>query len=388
MANTDSLRVAADDAVEVRHILLAFWRRRLIIVLSTLIFGGLGWAANSLTPRQFKADARAYAGDTLGATVPAEAMAKYQVLVSEPELVLTVLKQLALDGPPHNLTAGQLGSAITTAVGTPPNVLIVSVTLAEPQQAATAATAIVQRAVAIAPERNRAALSVLVAELKTEFAEAEPPLREARRALAAFRLANAQADPALLASQKQDLLSIPSEIELERVRLLANERQLARTPLTLSFDGPPVEPGQAALRTILNPTHSVLAEQVALSRTNLEVLETKRAYLLQVVRRASAPATGQSRLPYPGEYEDEESQLEDRVTRLRSLRNEIRGRLERAVPENMPGLHKIEEAVAPGQPVGASPMVKVVLGLATGLALSLIGVVVMDIVNKGSGANG
>ena len=98
-----------DDELNLREHLAVLWRGRLVIVVTTLVFGLIGFVVSRSLPRQYEATSRlminqSKTGDEARPVLTAAVVAGYQALLESPSLARRVVSELGLDKPPYNMT--------------------------------------------------------------------------------------------------------------------------------------------------------------------------------------------------------------------------------------------------------------------------------------------
>ena len=137
-----------DDELNLREHLAVLWRRRYVIVITTLAFGLIAFVVSRSLPRQYEATARlminqSKTGDEARPQLTAAIVAGYQALLESPSLARRVVTDLALDKPPYNMTPlGFLNGVLSSQILGNTNIIVVHIRMDDPDVAAKIATAV------------------------------------------------------------------------------------------------------------------------------------------------------------------------------------------------------------------------------------------------------
>jgi uncharacterized protein involved in exopolysaccharide biosynthesis len=300
-----------DDELNLREYVVVLWRWKYVITAVMIVFALAGFlVSRSLTPL-YQASARliinnSKTGDQV-TQLSAATIAGHRALLQSPVLAQRVVKEMGLDAPPHNFTPQTfLNGAVSSEVLGITNILIVHVTLSDPELAAKTATAFAKSAVDLAQQLNQEETLSARDIIKIQVDESEKRMASARVALEAFQkeaqIELLRKDVDAILGQRGALLALLVEIESERARLAMAESQLSKatrvdtvrrsvvtdpamTEAARNRDGAdrPANVLPLEMRNeFINSVYETLEGQVAVSRTRLAGLEKQKSDLVDV----------------------------------------------------------------------------------------------------------
>ena len=301
MAPTDDPRAAS--LLDLSRAAALLWRARLWLVGGALLAGVLGFVlAQQMTPVY-----RAWS--TLVVRPPKVVDARavrsyspktYEGLVKRREALLTVMRDLGLDAPPHELTLDGFASVVEVHAEPASELLRLAVELPDADQAAEAANALAAMAVARSRDLNRADVSAHQKNLEAELAAAGRSVADRREALRAFeaeaqlRRREADLEAALQARTRLQTDAVSDQVELAqqrgRVRTLdaEAEAQPERLELDRSLLDAPEMQAAAGDRGKAAATLTVKSEEVNPVRSHLELRSAEAGAALRGLKTGIA----------------------------------------------------------------------------------------------------
>jgi polysaccharide biosynthesis transport protein len=416
---------AYDEEVSLAQYIAVLWQYRLGLLAIALLAGIVTLVISLTRAPVYQASSKLMVspskiGDQAGAAV---SVGTYQAMVNSQMLVLQVMKELGLFGPPHNLSVTRfMQQQLQVDVVPDTHVIQVSVRLTDPALAAKFANQLAERAIEASRRVNQEDTVSARDTIKTQLDESRARLTTAEKNLEAYRkeaqLDALRKDVTAMLDERSRLLPLLVDIEAERARIaqtleeLTNQqpvRDVRRSvsptvvlnPQTGQAERPVTQPnqtgqagqtaqpdprnqaGQASqatqelklrddvLNPFVNPVYEVLQQQLSASRTKLSALEKQRAEIMRTTDLGQAAALKLREL-YTKEAETERLQTELALSKQVYL--DVSNRYEQAriqVAGRSPQLQVIDQAVPPETPI--SPRVVRDTAFATVLAAVVAG---------------
>jgi uncharacterized protein involved in exopolysaccharide biosynthesis len=399
---TDSLPSGAiyDEEVSLAQYMVVLWQYR-IALLSIAAVAGIATLMISLTRAPvYQASSKLMVspskiGDQPGAAV---SVATYQAMVKNQTLVLQVLTEMGLTGPPHKVRVMDFfQQQLQVEVLPETQIIQISVRLADPTLAAKFANRLAERAIEASRKANQEDTISARDTIKFQLDESWTRMTNARQALETYRkeaqLDALTRDVTAMLDERSKLLPLLVDIEAERARITQTLEELTRqqpvrdvrrsvSPTTVlnpqadrsgeshrSQQDPPSQ--ELKLRDdvvspFVNPVYEVLEQQLSASRTRLSALEKQRAEIMRTTDSGQAASVKLKEL-YTKETEIERLQTELQLSK--QVFQDISNRYEQAriqVASRSPQLQLIDQAVPPDTPI--SPRVVRDTAFATVLA--------------------
>lgn len=223
-----------DEPIDIGRFLLPLWAGRLWIVAAAiagaLIAGVIAWnrpAVYESTATLMLMPPRVGMPGAAQATT-----ASYRALIEGNSLAIAVIKQFKLNEPPHRLTPNRfVNGALSVDEIRNTNLMRVRIRMVDPALAAEVANAVAARAVemnnAITTQEyaaNNNSAQVQVERAREQLTKASQALLEFKK-VAQVDLIKADTDAIL--NEREDLLRLLVDVETEKARILAAERELA-----------------------------------------------------------------------------------------------------------------------------------------------------------------
>ena len=229
------------------------WRRRSLVLLVTFGFGACALGVSLLMPKRYEATARIYVGEP-GSPGYSQTIGKVRILAQDPGVAAQVLKSPEVASSSTALTLTQLHSATTARDGTPPNIVLITVTLGDAELASRAAAALAARTVDAFRQQS------LPQVKQGEPERLQAALVEARKAVRDFtvtkRMLQRRQAQEIAKALRLGLSQTLVEIATEVVRLKAAEGQAAAASIRIMLAG-------------LEARRSYLVDEIARSENNL-----------------------------------------------------------------------------------------------------------------------
>jgi len=223
-----------EPAFDVGGFVSLLWRRRLSILLITVVGGAAGVAYSRFTPVSYLGSARLNIVQSAGSAAATDAVARFQPLLQNESVVTAALTEAGL----ANLPVAEVRGAVTSRIGTPANLLVVEARWPEADAAGRIADSVARAAMAALRNQQATQAAATLDGLTKELATAGAQLEKAREAFVTFRRGNqteaSRTDLDIIATRQRELGDVQAEIPAERARLKTAQERLARTPATIS----------------------------------------------------------------------------------------------------------------------------------------------------------
>lgn len=325
--------------------------------------------------------------------------ATFRAIAENATLASEVIQELKLHEPPHELSPQafierRLG--VQEVRGT--NVVKITVTLGDAKMAAEASRRLAQKAVLLTRQITAKEGDSTQEQLNNHLAEARERLQQAEQTLLGFQKSAqvelVKQDTDALLRERGALLRLTVDIEGERARLAAAEREIKRQNPLLSVPRSPeaenalvsrVAPtGEADPRGLdlsnpfVNPVYQTLDFQIAMSRTRIASLEKQRAELLNV-RKIGGAELKQLNDLYAGQIDEE--RLKANLGLAKKLHEDLASRYAQSrtvALGNVAQLQIIDLALSPERPVSRKRLQNMIFGAAAGFVASVVVILLWD----------
>lgn len=391
---------AGSDAIataDVRRQLMLLWTHRVMILIVALMFGAAGAVFSLARTRQFESSATVsvsafrLADQTPGRVAP-EA---FVPLMTTPAVAAQVVQELNLDG----VSVDELLKVIVTVRGVPDSSFIkVVARMDDANKAAAVANSFAAHAVTAATRASQLDVDAVHDELRRMLDEATVRLRAAEKAYDDYRVTARvemlQREVDTLVSQRGQLMDVIVELQGQRARLVRLEGDLAsRDRVTSLRQGVVDDPAlsevarntPAAPRELLNlqmtreTANAVFAnldEEAVRTRAHIAFLEQQQARLAAAAGVDGAQLTKLTQL-YERQSVLEALDSERRLARksYENVADKFQGSRLAAIGRT-PHLLVVDPAIAPESALGRYLVRNTLLGLAVGILLGCVGVMV------------
>lgn len=400
------------DQIDLREYLWALRRFRVVIVVGMLAGGGvIAWTAMNardmysaevtVTVSQSKLDV-----GIPGGPVTPLVTTSFRSFLESRNVAARLIQELKLNQPPYNLSAtGLFGSAVTIEEVRGSTVLLVRAQLPDPGMAARVANRMAE--IAVETGRRVSQQEALQSQegIKVQLDAAQTRMEQAETALSQFRNESQvellRKDVEALLNKRLTLLPLLVEIESERAKVARGQQELAARQridtIKRSID---TDPGmmEAARKVVgqtgdrpagdllglqmrtefLNPVYQTIDEQMAKSQATLAGLEREKQQVVDV-RKLDAPQSPELTRLYRVEAELSKLEMERDLARkvylgaattYETARVQVAGR--------SPQLQIIEPALPADRPESRHVARQAVIGMITGLVLSVMAVLVFQ----------
>ena len=391
---------AGSDAIataDVRRQLMLLWTHRVMILIVALMFGAAGAVFSLARTRQFESSATVsvsafrLADQTPGRVAP-EA---FVPLMTTPAVAARVVQELKLDG----VSVDELLKVIVTVRGVPDSSFIkVVARMDEANKAAAVANSFAAHGVTAATRASQLDVDALHDELRRMLDEATVRLRAAEKAYDDYRVTARvemlQREVDTLVSQRGQLMDVIVELQGQRARLVRLDGDLAsRDRVTSLRQGIVDDPALSevarntptAPRDLLNlqmtreTSNAVFAnldEEAVRTRAHVAFLEQQQARLAAAAGVDGAQLTKLTQL-YERQSVLEALDSERRLARksYENVADKFQGARLAAIGRT-PHLLVVDPAIAPESALGRYLVRNTLLGLAVGILLGCVGVMV------------
>jgi len=373
--------------------MLQYWK---LLVVGAVLGATIGAAVALRRPTLYQASTTVLVshGNPQAATTS-------RALLESHTLAEQTLRETGLDQPPFHLTPQAfVRGALQIEQVSGGSLVKVNVTLPDPVKAAEASRIVAQKAVELSRQIAGAEAVAVRSQLAEHVDAAEKRLTTSEQELLRYReeaqLEVLKADTGALLDERRSLLKLLVEVEAEKARLAAAEREIEKQEPLLSL--PRSVDGEEALRTaaqrsaanvleatatglggaldlshpFVNPVHQTLSFQIATSRTRLAGLERQRRELV-VVRKL-----GDGQLDRLSELYQRElalARLEAQHDLAKRVHAELALLYEKSRTDSlirMALLQVIDVALPPDRPLARKRVQSTALGLVIGLVLAIL----------------
>jgi uncharacterized protein involved in exopolysaccharide biosynthesis len=181
-----------DDQVDWMHYVLLLWRYRLVIAIGTILCGIFGFVTSELTPRAYEATAKLVvsppktgAAGEIGSTIT---VATFRSLIENQSLGAKIVEEFGLNKPPHQITATAFITGLVRVEAVrDTTVIIVKVTLRDPELAARIANRLAQAAEQLAEQLSQQETVSARDIIRAQLDESKKRLDQAETNLESFR---------------------------------------------------------------------------------------------------------------------------------------------------------------------------------------------------------
>jgi len=383
-------------STDTRDQILLLWRHRLLLLGLTLALGAAGAGFSLVRTRQFEATATVSVsasrlGDSTPGRVPPET---FVPLMTTPAVAASVIDEVKLQA----YSATTLMANVVTVRAVPESSLIrVVARMTSADEAASVANSFAAHAVAAATRAGRIDVEAIQVELKQMLDEATARLRASEKAYDGYRVSARiemlKREVETLVGQRGELMDMIVELESERARLARLEGELVKHDRVTSLrqsvvDDPALSEvardsgstprgllGLQMTRETSNPVFENLDEEAARARAHVAFLEQQR---LRLTQTAGLNGSQLARLTQLYERESVLAQLEIERKLAQKSYEDIAARHQGsrlAAIGRTPQLLVVDPALPPERPIGRYLARNVLLGLAVGLLLGCVIVV-------------
>jgi protein tyrosine kinase modulator len=394
-----------DDEVDLMRYVLLLWRYRLAIAIGTILCGIAAFVATGLTSRTYEATVKLVVSPPktggvgeVGSTI---SVATFRSLIENQSLGAKVVEEFALNKPPHEVTASEfLREMVKVEAVRDTSVIVVKVTLWDPELAAKVANRMAQAAEQLAERLSQDETISARDIIRAQLDESRKRLDQAEGNLESFRkkaqLELLREDVDAMLGQRGTLLALLVDIQAEKARLAQAEAQLAKRnridTLRRSIDTDPaameaLRRGGAETGSVLplqlrnesvDPVYEDLDKVAAESRTALAGMEKQRAELIDV-RKLDRDQQAKLSLLYQQEMLLSRLQTEYQISKEAYV--DVSKRYEQArlqVAGRSAQLQLMDAALPPDRPVSRHMVRNTALALIAGFTLTAIAAIFLD----------
>ncbi len=368
-----------DEEVSLAEYMAELWQHRLVLVGIALLTAAIALLIGLNRAPVYQATSRLMVsqskiGDQASSSV---SVGTYRAMVNSQTLVLKVITDLGLTGPPHNLSVTRVMEAhLQVDVLPDTQVIQISTRLGDPAQAAAFANRLAERAVEVSRQASQEDIVTARDTIKSQLDESRNRLTLAEKSLESYRK-EAQLDAlkkevGAMLDERSRLLSLLVEIEAERARIRQTTEELAHqepvrdvrrsvSPTTVLNPptNPPTTPPERqefklredVINPFANPVYEVLQQQLSASRTRLSGLEKQRA---EIIRATDVGQAGANKLKELYTKEAETERLQTELALSKQVYLDVSNRYEQAriqVASRSAQLQMIDQAVPPTIPI-------------------------------------
>lgn len=390
-----------DDLIDLSRYVRALQRRWKLALFGAILGGAAGFGLATARPLE-------YEGVTTLLVVPPPVQsagtqmnpATFRAIVENASIASQVIRELQL---PDLTPQGFLEKALHVEEVRGTNLVKVKVRLRDPRAAAEASRRLAGKAILLTQQISQQDGASIQDQLKKHLTDAETRLQTAERDLLAYKqtaqveLIKGDTDAQL--KERAGLLNLVVNIEAERARLAAAEREIKRQEPLLSVPRlggaddalrraetaeaarRPLQPdpqGQANAQHLdltnpfVNPVYQTLDFQIATSRTRIAAFEKERDELINVKKLGGKELVQLNEL-YRREIEQARRQANfDLATKVYG---ELALRYEQSRTQplgNTAQLQVVDDAIPPDRPVARGRLQYAAFGVAAGLFVSAL----------------
>ena len=370
----------------------ALWRHWGVALVGAALGAALFFVLVSRQPVMFEGVTSLLVLSPAGAAGAQMNPATFRAIAENATLVSEVIQELKLYEPPHEITPQsfierRLG--VQEVRGT--NVVRVSVRLVDPRSAAEASRLLAQKAVLLTRQITAKEGDSTQEQLRNHLTEASDRLQQAEQSLLSFQktaqVELVKQDTDALLKERGALLRLTLDIEGERARLAAAEREIKRQEPLLSVPRAPaaedaltpsvtptgeVDPRRLDLTNpFVNPVYQTLDFQIAMSRTRVALLERQRTELIDVKKIGGAELRQLTDL-YGRQIEEE--RLEANLNLARKLHEDLASRFAQSrtiALGNVAQPQIIDLALPPERPMSRKRLQNMTFGAAAGFVVAV-----------------
>lgn len=399
MHTPDTRYPLGSDAIataDVRRQVILLWTHRVMIGILAVMFAAAGAVFSLARTRQFESSATvSVTGSRLADQTPGRiAPEAFVPLMTAPAVAAQVVQELKIDG-----VSVELLKQIVTVRAVPDSSFIVVVArMDDATRAAAVANSFAAHAVAAATRASQLDVDALHEELRRMLDEATVRLRAAEKAYDDYRVTARvemlEREVETLVSQRGQLMDVIVELQGQRARLVRLDGDLASRDRVTSLrqeivDDPAVSEiarnTPAAPRDLLNlqmtreTSNAVFAnldEEAARTRAHIAFLEQQQARLAAAAGVDGAQLTKLTQL-YERESVLASLDSERKLARksYENVADKFQGSRLAAIGRT-PHLLVVDPALASGSALGRYLVRNTLLGLAVGILLGCVGVMV------------
>ncbi len=374
MSHTNSSRVdvlpsrPGADEIEPADYLWALWRRKLLILVCTVVCGAVAYGVAAASDPIYQATAIVGATSSVPGDLPYATVVQLRNLFQNPAVIE---RALATHGRiPAGLTPGTFISRnLTVERNRDTNLFVVTVRLPTPDGAAGVANLLSAEAVAsyarLKAAESATAVAPMPAHVQEQIERARRRLEHTTDALTKLRTDSDYdgrvEDRDAASALRQQLSFIGAELEGARASVTALASELAR-------ENPFID---TATGRVPNQVHAGIATRAAEARSRLAGLERQQQALTRAYETAAQNAAQLPRV---------EVQITQLETAVRYLAQQYTAAQE-AAPLMAPvqvDIAVTERATPPAAPISPRPARSLLLGLSLGLFLSVMGALLVD----------
>jgi polysaccharide biosynthesis transport protein len=318
-----------DDDVDLRQYLYLLWRRRILVLVFTIVAAFVGLGSAWLTPPTYEASVTLARISTLriGEEGAAGTALSFRALLQNRRLAERVIRQFSLDAEPYRYTpVSFVNNAVQVEDVDQGAMILAKVTLTHSAAlAADVANRLAEGAVELNREMNQAEAAAARDFIKEQLDEARAALTEIEGHLVErqqqAQLGALEADVEAMLASRRHLLTISVEIEGEKAQLAKAVEELSRRDRLLSV--PRDVDASAALLDATRQAQAADAAAKELRRTEPTTGREEQTSQPRERSAASAPLNLRSEFINPV-YEALDYQVAMSRTRLASLQEQER----------------------------------------------------------------
>lgn len=390
------------DDIDLRGYVQLFWKHKVAIAGTALVFAALAAIVGLTTRRTYEAEAvLAINPSKIGATQAATptTTASYRPILESHNLAATIIREFGLDSRGYSASTF-FGSVVTIDEVKNATVFILRAQLDDPNLAARVVNRTVELAVEESRRLNQDEALRSRDDIKTQLDDARTRMDRAAEAVLTFKnssqieLLRKDVDSRL--QERGDLLTLLVQIEAEKAKLAAAERELANRPrldtVKRSIDSDPALMESARRRVAgsdnvlglqiedqsINVTYQELDSEIADAKTTLAGLERRKQQLVDV-RKLNAPQLAELTHLYNAESELSRLQMEADVAR--KVYEQVATAYQTArlqVASRSAELQLIEPALPPDRPLSRHIGRNAGIAFFVGLLLSVVMLLAYD----------
>ncbi len=392
---------------DTRDQILLLWRHRLLLLGFAITLAAAGAGFSLVRTRQFEATATVSVsasrlGDNTPGRVPPET---FVPLMTTPAVAARVIEEVQLQ---RYSTTALLTNVVTVRAVPESSLIRVVARLTSADEAARVANSFAAHAVTAATRAGRIDVEAIQGDLKEMLDEATGRLRASEKAYDDYRVSARvemlAREVETLVDQRSKLMDVVVELESERARLTRLEGELGKHDRVTSLrqsvvDDPALSEvarnsgatsrellGVQMTRETSNTVFQNLDEEAARSRVQVAFLEQQR---LRLTQTAGLNGSQLARLTQLYERQSVLEQLDIERKLAQKSYQDIAARYQGsrlAAIGRTPQLLVVDPALPPERPLGRYLARNVVLGIAVGLLLGCVIVLLRQALSRPTGA--
>lgn len=387
------------DRADLAWYVLALQRHWIAAVVGAALGAALFFVLVSGRPLRYEGVTTLLVVPPSQTSVPQMNPATFRAIVENVTLASEVIDELKLKDPPHAITPQSFverSLSVQEVRGT--NVVRIAVQLDDPQLAAKASQRLAQKAVLLTRQITTQEGDTIQEQLKIHVDDANARLQQGEQALLQFQrgaqVELVKEDTTAMLKERGALLRLLVDIESERARLAAAEREIKRQQPLLSAPRVPAAEEALAPQTtpegevdsrrlnltnpFVNPVYQTLDYQISMSRTRIASLERERDELVNVKKIGGAEL---GRLSELYRRQIEQARLEADLELARTVHKDLALRYAQSRTRalgSVAQLQIVDLAQPPERPLPRKRLQNMVFGAAAGFVVSVALILLWD----------